>query len=115
MKPNTVFISIDAADFAAQSDWYSRFLGRKWDREPMPSCHEWDLTGDVLFQVLDNPAQKGGATVTVRVDDLDAEIARLDTSGIEVPEPAKVEGFDTLRYAEMKDPEGNTVGLLDGK
>ena len=33
---------------------------------------------------------------------------------IDVPEPVKVEGFKTLRYAEFADPEGNQVGLLDG-
>ena len=114
MKINHVFISISAADFAAQSDWWTRLIGRRWDREPMPSCHEWDLTEHVLFQVLDSAEGRGHATVTMHVADLDAEIARLAKVGIDVPEPVKIEGFDTLRYAEFTDPERNTVGLLDG-
>lgn len=114
MKNNHIFLSINAADFAAQSDWWTSFIGRRWNREPMPSCHEWLLTSDVFFQVLDSAKDHGAATVTLHVPDLDLEIARLAEAGIDVPDPVKVEGFKTLRYAEFSDPEGNTVGLLDG-
>ncbi|MFP7571026.1 VOC family protein [Marivita sp. S2033] len=114
MKINHVFVSINAADFAAQSGWWTSLIGRRWDREPMPSCHEWELTERVLFQVLDSAEGHGRATLTMHVSDLDTEIARLAKVGIAVPEPVKIEGFETLRYAEFADPEGNTVGLLDG-
>ena len=80
----------------------------------MRSCHEWDLREGVWFQVLDN-AEGEPVTVTLHVADVDAEIARLRKAGIKIPDPVKVEGFDTLRYAEFDDPEGNTVGLLDGE
>lgn len=89
-----------------------KLIDRRWDREPTPSCHEWDLTDDVLFQVLDSAEGHGGVTVTMHVSDLDAEITRLAKDGIDVPEPVKIEGFDTLRYAEFSDPEGNTVGIV---
>jgi predicted enzyme related to lactoylglutathione lyase len=114
VKINNVFLSINADDFSAQSEWWANLIGRNWDREPMPSCHEWSLTDDILFQVLDSSEGHGGATVTLHVHDLNAEINRLDEAGIEVPQPVKVEGFDTLRYSEFADPEGNTIGLLDG-
>lgn len=114
MKINHTFISINATDFSAQSEWWERFIGRHWDREPMPSCHEWSLTDDILFQVLDSDNREGGTIVTLHVPDLDAEIDRLKGVEIDVPEPVKVEGFKTLRYAEFADPEGNQVGLLDG-
>lgn len=114
MKINHIFISINAADFAAQSEWWAKLISRRWDGEPMPSCHEWSLTENVLFQVLDSDDGHGGATVTLHVPDLDAEIGRIEAVGIDVPEPDKVEGFDTLRVAQFADPEGNMVGLLDG-
>ena len=53
--------------------------------------------------------------MTLHVADLDAEIARLGAAGIAVPAPVKVDGFDTLRFSEFTDPEGNTVSLLDGR
>ncbi|MBT8417122.1 MAG: VOC family protein [Silicimonas sp.] len=114
MDVKHVFLSINANDFKAQSDWWKKLIGRHWDREPMPSCHEWDLTGDVYFQVLDSSDKHGRATVTLRVPDLDAEISRLADAGIKVPDPVKIDGFETLRFSEFSDPEGNTVGLLDG-
>ncbi|WP_127145740.1 VOC family protein [Pelagibacterium montanilacus] len=114
MDVHSIFLSINARDFAAQSDWWRRCIGRNWDREPMPSCHEWDLRDGVLFQVLDAPDAQDQTTITLLVPDLDAERARLAQSGIEVPDPSAIEGFDTLRYTEFFDPEGNTIGLLDG-
>ncbi len=114
MKINHIFLSVNAANFAAQSDWWAKFIGRRWDRDPMPSCHEWVLADDVLFQVLDSAGGHGGATVTLHVPDLDAEIERLSEAGITLPEPVAVEGFESLRFLEFSDPEGNTVGLLDG-
>jgi len=114
MNINHIFVSINARNFAAQSDWWAKLIGRSCDQKPMPSCHEWNLTDDVLFQVLDSAENHDRARVTLHVSDLDAEIARLKDAGIKVPKPVKVEGFATLRYAEFADPEGNTVGLLDG-
>ncbi len=114
MKVENVFVSVNAADFIGTSHWYARLLERTWDRDPMPSCHEWDLAGSVLFQVLDNPEGAGSATVTLRIDDLDRKIEQLRANEIDVPSPAPVQGFDTLRFCRFSDPEGNTVGLLEG-
>lgn len=114
MKINKTFNSLNATDLAAQSEWWSKLLERAWDRQPRPDCHEWDLTESVLFQVLDNP--KGAkTTVTLLIDDLDAQVARLRSLAVQVPDPSKVEGFDTLRYCQFHDPEGNEVGLLEGR
>lgn len=113
MKVDHVFLSLNAADFAAQTDWWAKLIGRRPDREPMPSCREWDLAPSVLFQVLDDPKADRTA-VSLRIDNLDAEIARLREAGIEVPDPQEVEGFDSLRWAAFPDPEGNSVNLLEG-
>ncbi|MEP3332415.1 hypothetical protein [Sedimentitalea sp.] len=64
--------------------------------------------------MLDNDGNHGKATVTLHVSNLDAQITRLKNAGIDVPEPVKVEGFETLRYVEFTNPEDNTIGLLDG-
>ena len=114
MNIQKVFVSINARDFSGLSQWYRTLLERDWDREPVPSCHEWDIAGCVLFQVLDNPKQAGAATATFHISDLDKQVERLKEAGFDVPEPQHVEGFDNLRYCEFKDPEGNTVGLVEG-
>ncbi|WP_446325570.1 VOC family protein [Blastomonas sp. CACIA14H2] len=114
MNVDTVFVSVNAQDFGAQSQWWSLLLNRPWDREPSPSCHEWKLSDSILFQVLDNPSGPR-TTVTLRVANLDVELARLRAQGVDVSDPSKVEGFQTLRYVQFVEPEGNTVGLLDGQ
>ena len=114
MKVNNVFLSVNAKDFSRVSNWWSTLLERKWDREPMPSCHEWDLAGCVFFQVLDNSEASGTTTVTLHVADLGDQVNRLRRNGVEVPDPIKVEGFETLRYCHFNDPEGNEVGMLEG-
>ncbi len=113
MKVNNIFLSINARDFDAQATWWTTLLGRGPARHPMPSCQEWDLAPSVLFQVLDAPDGER-TTVSLRIVKLNAEIERLLIAGIEVPEPAKVEGFDNLRWSAFTDPEGNQVNLLEG-
>lgn len=114
MQFDTVFLSVNARDFAAQSEWWSTVLGRRWDRQPMPSCHEWDLMLGVLFQVLDNDGEGGPTAVSLHLASLDDAVARLRAAGIAVPDPGPVEGFASLRLAQFDDPEGNPVTLLDG-
>lgn len=114
MNVCNVFLSVHARDFSGLSDWWSTVLERKWNREPMPSCHEWDLALCVLFQVLDDSQQSGTATVTLKVSHLNVQIQRLRDEGVDLPDPVDVEGFENLRYCQFADPEGNVVGLLEG-
>jgi predicted enzyme related to lactoylglutathione lyase len=114
MQIENVFVSINARDFDNLSQWYRNLLERDWDREPVPSCHEWDIADNVFFQVLDNPGEAGKATATFRITDLDSQLKRLRDAGVDAPEPTTVEGFDALRYCALQDPEGNSVGLLEG-
>lgn len=110
-----VFVSIGVADHPAGCARWSTVLGRRPDRRPMSSCCEWDLTDTVLFQVLDNPRQGAVDIVPLRLDDLDAEIARLQRGSLPIDHPEKVPGFDTLRIATLTDTDGNTLNLLGGE
>ncbi|PZO49178.1 MAG: hypothetical protein DCF16_15145 [Alphaproteobacteria bacterium] len=114
MDVDTIFISINATDHTAQTDWWTKFLGRPFDRIPVPSCREWDLREGVLFQVLDNSSDRTRVVVSLRVENLDANIERLRAAGVPISDPKPVEGFATLRFVSVQDPEGNTIGLLDG-
>lgn len=114
MKVDKVFLSVNARDFAGLSEWWSTVLDRGWDREPMPSCHEWDVAGCVLFQVLDDAQASGTATVVLHVSELGRHVERLRQRGIAVPDPVKIDGFESLWYCRFHDPEGNEVGLLEG-
>lgn len=97
MQINKVFLSVNARDFSGLSEWWSKALERRWDREPMPNCREWDVAGSVLFQVLDNPKESGWTVITLHIADLDRHIERLRSIGVEVDDAVHVEGFETLR------------------
>ena len=113
MNVSDVFLSINARDFDAQVAWWTTLLGRDPDRRPMPSCREWDIARVVLFQVLDSP-DDARVTVSLRIEELASEIERLRRRGLDVPDPRRIEGFDSLRLSAFADPEGNTVNLLEG-
>ncbi len=113
MNVTDIFISINARDFDAQTAWWTTLIGREPDRRPMPSCREWDLAPSVLFQVLDSP-ENGQTDVSLRLEDLEVENTRLRKAGVRLPDPEKVEGFESLRWSAFADPEGNKVNLLEG-
>lgn len=110
-----VFVSIGVADHPAGCAWWSTILGREPDRFSMPSCCEWNLADTVLFQGLDKPSHGVINIVTLRLDDLNAEITRLRGEGLPIGDTAKVPGFDTFRIAALTDPDGNTLNLLGGE
>ncbi|MGO1973580.1 MAG: VOC family protein [Propionibacteriaceae bacterium] len=114
MNPDTIFITRYVTSHDATVGWYEKLLGRPADARPMPSCHEWRLSDQVLFQVIEDPRRAGETSTAFRVADLDTEATRLQGIGLELLEPVPVEGFTSLRYAEARDPEGVPMGLLDG-
>ncbi len=113
MQINHVFLSLNARNFDDLAQWWTMLLERRWDREPMPSCREWNLADGVLFQILDNPDVSDKVAVTLHVDDLDYHVTRLRRAMISIPEPTEVEEFSTLRYTTFYDLEGNEIGLLE--
>jgi hypothetical protein len=114
MHINRVFMTAYASDHHRLVDWWTILLGRTFDRVPVPSCREWDLTDTVLFQVIESPQQHGALNFSARISNLKEKIDALRRQGIDVPTPQRVAGFDELWWTGFKDPEGNTVNLLEG-
>ena len=113
MDTTTVFITRYVADHEAAIDYYASVFGREPDARPVPNCREWVLAPGVLFQVIadEHPV---GVSYAFGVHDVEVEARRMTAAGVPVGEPWRVPGFDTLRYAELTDPEGVTLGILDG-
>ena len=115
MHPETIFITRYVASHEASLPWYEKFFGRSPDAEPVPSCREWRLSQGVLFQVIEDAGRQGEQSVAFGVADLTATASVLAESGLEMAEASAVDGFTTLRYTEIRDPEGVPLGLLDGE
>jgi predicted enzyme related to lactoylglutathione lyase len=115
MNIDHIYVTIMAGSHANQIDWWTRALGRTFDRVPVPSCREWDLSSSVIFQVIEGASESGKTEVALHVYDVDKERGRLAASGIQLEEPQLVPGFSALRWAQVKDPEGNRLSLLSGQ
>lgn len=115
MNIDHIYLTIMARSHAELVEWWATALGRTFDRIPVPNCREWDLTSDVVFQVIDGAGDSGTTDVSLHVEDVDDERRRMIAAGIPVREPELVPGFEALRWTQVRDPEGNRLSLLSGR
>lgn len=102
------------ADLAAARKWYAEWLGI----EPyfdQPFYVGFDVNGFELGLHPDSPehqAGRGGGVAYWKTADLDAEWARLlSLGGTAISAPQDV--GEGTRVAEIRDPFGNTIGLIE--
>lgn len=110
MAVTNVLAVVPTADLAVARPWWAALLGRDADRVPMPSDVEWQLTPTGGIQLVDDAEHAGSASVTLGVDDVDAELAAIAQRGLDVPEAQTVPS-GRFRIAVLQDPDGSTVVL----
>ncbi len=104
---------INVRDAAAAAAWYSRVLGL----EPEFSLddHGWCELGTGIERVAiglhqADDGRPGGATLTLGVLDLDAELSRLEELGVQLDGPVTtIAGL--IKMASFRDPDGNPLML----
>lgn len=119
-------IAIISGDFGRSKRFYTEVLGfpviREVFREERNS-HKLDLRGPggveiELFSFPEAPARVdcpeacGLRHLAFLVEDLDAEIERLEGLGVAV-EPVREDEFDGCRYTFFKDPDGLPLELKE--
>ncbi len=104
-----------ARDPAALSAWYARCLGV--DSPPLTYEHRsWrQEAGPTVFAPMNAhpehlPAGRSWA-LNFRVSNLDAMVAQLRSLGVDVR--VHEEGYPNGRFADLHDPEGNSVQLWE--
>lgn len=95
-------------DLGRAEVWYSRLLDGGPDARPMPGLLEWHLAETFGLQVWSEPERAGSSSVVLEVEDLDAEVARLDSVGIE---HGGLQPGGGARILPLIDPDGNRVVL----
>ncbi|MFY0408669.1 VOC family protein [Solicola sp. PLA-1-18] len=110
MTVTTVLAVVPARDLAASRTWWTRLWGREPDQVPMPSDVEWHVPGGGGVQLVDDGERAGSGSVTLGVDDVDAEVAAIRERGIDAPQAETVPSGQ-FRVALLRDPDGNTVVL----
>jgi len=101
------------ADPEATKAWYRDVLGLGGDYGPMlPWSQE---TGDRPYSLISHFSDdeyikpgRGGFMINLRVDDLDAMVAQLETKGVEILGTAD-EGYG--KFAWLLDPDGVKIEL----
>lgn len=63
-----------------------------------------------------DPSRAGSAHLAVRVEDIDAEVARLTTAGARFHTPVNVhvDGDFVVKWCYLRDPDGICVELVEG-
>ncbi len=95
--------------------WYEEHLGitREADGSVL---FRWQEPGETVFAIFPHDTEYFGASgqpfmINFRVDDLDALLAVLDASGVEI-EPRREE-YAFGKFAWITDPDGNRVELWE--
>ena len=84
--------------------WYEKILGP--GSRPMDDLAEWQLPNGGGLQVFEDGRRAGLCSVTLVVEDLDREIAGLESRGIHIHETSR---SDLVDVAIVQDQDGNQV------
>jgi catechol 2,3-dioxygenase-like lactoylglutathione lyase family enzyme len=106
-------VALDVADTEEAARFYEDVLGfTPIERPDFGFPGAWFAAGDIqlhLLEVTDHQVV-GFNHFALRVDDIDAVVARMVEQGVEVGPPS--DGFPGAgRQAFLKDPSGNTIEL----
>ena len=102
---------VAVTDLDAAARWYEVVIGRPGTR-PMPEVIEWSFDGGGGLQVFCDPDRAGTSSVTLVVDDRDAQVAALEKKKVMVAEKSESSEVDT---AFVFDPDGNRIVLAQPK
>jgi catechol 2,3-dioxygenase-like lactoylglutathione lyase family enzyme len=100
-----LFAGVPVADIASARAWYERLLGRPPDLIPNENEVAWQLAEAGWIYVVGDPARAGRTLLTLIVDDLDLELARLAERGVAAGPIAE----GAVRKLEIADPDGNKI------
>ena len=94
--------------------FYEEVLGLKLMRRDGGNWAEFDA-GPIRLAlhgaVEGHPVEPGGATAAFRVADVDAARGRLEGRGVTIDHAGEVGTW--ARYATFRDPDGNTVQVIE--
>ena len=104
---NSVIAVVPVKDHYIAVEWYKKLLGRDADVVPVEGVAEWQLAENAWLQVGTDPEQAGDTTVTIGVNDIDAQCNTLAKAN--VPHGEVVEYPEIIKMVEVIDPSGNKI------
>ena len=114
MLRKVAFTMYPVSDMAAARAFYEGPLGLVSARSTTSPWVEYDLPGGGCFVITtvlsDIPSASAGGTIAFEVDDIEALVAQLQTSGVRLAGKDLVKG-PHCRMMTCFDPDGNSVLL----
>ena len=108
---NTVLAAVAVTDVETAVTWYETFLGQPPTPRPMPILAEWHVEAGHL-QLVQDPERAGTSLLTLDVNRLDQVAVEVADAEL-VAEPLDITHGDTVRFAQILDPDGNTITLVE--
>jgi len=111
MSIEYVFAGVAVTRLEAAIGWYERLLGKPPDVRPNEREATWQVAQTASVYIVADGDRAGHSTVTMFVDDLDAELEGITRRGITVGEIETAPGL--FRKVMISDPDGNTIQLAE--
>ena len=106
-----LFCGVAVADLDGAIDWYERLFGRSADVVVNDDEAMWQVAAAGWLYLVRDPSGSGGALGAIAVADLEEALGELAARGIAVPPVTEV--GEAGRKAELADPEGNRIALIE--
>lgn len=111
MAVTEFFAGVAVADFGAALAWYERLFGKPPESFPHEAEAVWRVTDHAWVYVVaverSVAERAGGALLTILVDDLEDQVARLAERELPAGSIDVMPG--AARKVEISDPEGNRI------
>ena len=108
MKLAAIYANLSCSNLDTSTKWFALLFERDPDARPMRGLVEWHHQGNAGFQLFEKEQDAGRGTMTLIVENIQAEHARLREAAIK---PGDIEKADYTTIFRLRDPDGNLVVL----
>jgi len=107
MPIDNVLASLAVNDITRSARWYAALFGREGEA-PMKELREWSFPRGGALQVYELPQRAGTGSCTLAVSDLEEQVRKLQSLGIDTGERQENARVKTLM---VTDPDGNHIAF----
>jgi len=107
MTIQNALASVAVKDVNSSARWYEKLLDKPASK-PMPEVAEWQFERGGGLQVYELPERAGAGSLTLAVDDIDAQIVRLEKLHIDTGNRSN---GDRVKTVMITDPDGNHIAF----
>lgn len=109
MSIQNAFASVAASSLDVSIEWYEKLFDQRASRA-MPEVAEWQFERGGGVQVYHLAERAGAGSMTLAVNDLEAQVEHLKKLGIDT---SHTTSSDKVRTVMITDPDGNHIALAE--